>query len=112
MENCHVQILKSILELNDDTPFYIRPYPTTDRDKEIIDQELTKLVKLGILKEGHQSYTSQVLLIAKKDSQDKRVVTDFRHLNRRIKRINHPFPLFHDTLKKTGKFWFTDCECC
>ena len=31
------------IELNDDTPFYIRPYPTTDRDKEIIDQQLTKL---------------------------------------------------------------------
>ena len=90
------------IELDDDTPFYIRPYPTTDIDKEMIDRELTKLVKLGILREGHKPYTSPVLLVAKRDSKDKRVVTDFRHLNRRIKRINHPFPLFHDTIKRLG----------
>ena len=32
----------------------------------------------------------------------KRVVTDFRFLNSRIRRINHPFPLLTETLKRIG----------
>lgn len=29
-------------------------------------------------------------------------MTDFRYLNSRIKRVNHPFPLLHDTITKIG----------
>lgn len=90
------------IQLDDDTPFYIRPYPTSAQDRKVIDDELTKLVKLGILKEGHTSYTSPVMLVPKKDSQEKRVVTDFRYLNKRVRKYNHPFPLFQETLKKLG----------
>ena len=67
-----------------------------------MSSELDKLVKLGILAVGHQSYTSPVFLIPKKGTNDKRVVTDFRYLNDRIKRINHPFPLLNETLRTIG----------
>ena len=42
------------------------------------------LCYLGILKEGFSAYTSPVMLISRKVPQDKRIVTDFRHLNVRI----------------------------
>ena len=90
------------IELNNDDPFFIRPYPATETDKLRIEHELSKLVKLGILEVGHQAYTSPVLLISKKGTSEKRVVTDFRYLNSRIKRINHPFPLLAETLKRIG----------
>ncbi len=43
-----------------------------------------------------------MFLIPKKGTNDKRVVTDFRYLNDRIKRINHPFPLLNETLRSIG----------
>ena len=39
---------------------------------------------LGILKEGFSAYSSAVMLIRRKVTQDKREVTEFRHLNIRI----------------------------
>ena len=51
----------------------------------------------GILKEGFSPYSSLVMLISRKMTQDKRVVTDFRHLNVRIVRNNLAYPLVRDT---------------
>ena len=39
---------------------------------------------MGILKEGFQAYSSPVMLISRKFTNDKRVVAVFRHLNMRI----------------------------
>ena len=41
---------------------------------------MKRLCYLGILKEGFPAYLSPVMLISWKVTQDKRVVTDFRHL--------------------------------
>ena len=42
------------------------------------------------IEEGFSAYSSPVMLISRKMTSDKRVVTDFRHLNMRIaKKIWH-----------------------
>ena len=55
------------------------------------------LCYLGILKEKFSSYSSLVMLISRKVTQDKRVVTDFRHLNVRIVKNNLAYLLVRDT---------------
>ena len=55
------------------------------------------LCYLTILKEGFSAYSSPVMLISRKVTQDKRVVTDFRHLNIRIAKNNLAYPLLKDT---------------
>ena len=52
---------------------------------------------MGILKEGFSVYSSPVMLISKKLTKEKRVVTDFRHLNVRIVKNNLVYPLVRDT---------------
>ena len=42
------------------------------------------------------------MLISKKVTQDKRVVTDFRHLNIRINKNNVAYPLLKDTFSVSG----------
>ena len=57
---------------------------------------------LGILK-GFLVYSSPVMLISRKKlTQDKRVVTDFRHLNVRIAKNNLAYLLLKDTLSVLG----------
>ena len=90
------------IKLTNTDPLFIRPYKLSPEDKIIVSKELDKLVSLGILAVGHQSYTSPVFLIPKKGTNEKRVVTDFRFLNSRIQRINHPFPLLNETLRTIG----------
>ena len=48
------------------------------------------------------AYSSPVVLISRKVTQDKRVVTDFRHLNVRIARSNLVYPLLKDTFSVLG----------
>ena len=65
--------------------------------KKILDKEMKQLCYLGILKEGFSAYSSPVMLISRKMMQDKRVVTDFRHLNMCIAKNNLAYPLLKDT---------------
>ena len=48
------------------------------------------------------AYFSPVMLISRKVTQDKRVVTDFRHLNVRITKNNLAYPLLKDTFSVLG----------
>ena len=58
---------------------------------------MKQLCYLGILKEGFPPYSSPVMLISRKLTKHKRVVTDFRHLNIRIAKNNLAYPLLKDT---------------
>ena len=60
------------------------------------------LCYLGILKEGLSLYPSSVMLISRKVTQDKKVMTDFRHLNVRITKNNLAYPLVRDTFSVLG----------
>ena len=74
------------------------------RDKAILNKEMKRLCYLGILKEGFSAYSSPVKLISRKLTQDKRVVTDFRHINMRIAKNNLVYPLLKDIFHYAGKF--------
>ena len=76
--------IKVEIDVTDNSPFFIRPFNAKEEDKAMLDKEMKRLCYLGILKEGFSAYSSLVMLINQKVTQEKRVVTDFRHLNMRI----------------------------
>ena len=90
------------IEVMDKSPFFIRPYHMREEDKVVIDKEMKRLCYMGILKEGFLAYSSPVMLISRKLTKDKRVVTDFRHLNVRIAKNNLAYPLVRDTFSVLG----------
>ena len=68
---------------------------------------MKRLCYLEILKEGFSAYSSPVMSISRKVTQDKRVVTDFRHLNMRIAKNSLAYPLLKDTFMLLGS---SKCE--
>ena len=86
----------------DKSPYFIRPYHVKEEDKTLIDKEMKMLCYLRILKEGSSPYSSLVMLISRKLTKDKRMVTDFRHLNVRIAKTNLAYPLLKDTFSVLG----------
>ena len=90
------------MDIADKTPFFIRPYHVKEEDKRILDKEMKRLCYLGILKEVFSAYSSPVMLISRKVTQDKRVVTDFRHLNTTIAKNNLAYPLIKDPFATLG----------
>ena len=88
-------------------PFSSEPFHANEEDKVILDKEMKQLCYLGILKEGFSAYSSPVMLISRKVTKDKKVVTDFRHLNMHITKNNLTYPLFKDTFSMLGS---SKCE--
>ena len=92
------------IDVTDKSPFFIRPYHIREKDKAFIDMEMKWLCYMGILKEAFSAYSTPVMLISRKLTKDKRVVTDFRHLNVRIAKNNLAYPLVRDTFSVLGDF--------
>ena len=59
------------------------------------------------IEKGFSAYSSPVMLVSRKLIQDKRGVTDFRHLNTRIAKNNLTYPLVKDTFTTLGN---SKCE--
>ena len=76
------------IDVTDKSPFFIRPYHIKEEDKAFIDKEMKCLCYMGILKEEFPPYSIPVMLISRKLTKDKRVLTDFRNLNVRIAKNN------------------------
>ena len=96
------QSMEVELELRDETPFFIRPFPLKESDKDIVDKEMRKGCLLGILKKGMSSYSSPIMLIPRKLSGIPRIVTDFRHLNSRLVTLQPSIPLVRDAIQILG----------
>ena len=90
------------IDITDKSPFFMRSYHVREEDRAFIDKEMKWLCYMGILKEGFSAYSSPVMLIGRKLTKDKRVVTDFRHLNVRIAKNNLVYPLVIDTFPVLG----------
>ena len=99
------------IDITDKSPFFIRPFHANEDDKVILDKEMKQLCYLGTLKEGFSAYSSPVMLISRKMTKDKRVVTDFRHLNMHIAKNNLAYPFLKDTFSmlvvlNVKSFWY------
>ena len=51
--------------------FFLRTYHIREENKKVIDKEMKHLCYLGILKERFSPYSSLVILISRKVTQDK-----------------------------------------
>ena len=99
--------LEADIKVIDESPFFVRPFPLAEGDKPFMDQQMERLVSLGILSKNSTSHTSPVMLITRKLTRDKRPVVDFRLLNTRILRRNTSIPLMSDFLSILGN---SECE--
>ena len=99
--------LEADIKVIDDSTFFVRPFPISESDKPFMDEQMERLVSLGILSKNSTSHTSPVMLITRKLTEDKRPVVDFRLLNTRLLRRNTSIPLMSDVLSILGN---SECE--
>ena len=90
------------LELTDTSPFFIRPFPIEESEKDVVDKEMRKGCLLGILKKGMSSYSNPIMLIPRKLTGIPRIVTDFRHLNSRLVTLQPSIPLVRNAIQILG----------
>jgi hypothetical protein len=95
------------LELNTDAkPFHTRPHPVPENNKAVFKAELERLVQIGVLsRTGPAEWLSPTFVVPKKDGRV-RWVSDFRALNKVIKRKVYTSPRIQDILKKRSGYKF------
>ena len=81
------------IDVMDESHFSLGPYQVKEDDKALIDKEMKRLCYLRYTEGRFSAYSSPVMLTSRKLTKDKRVVTDFRHLNVRIAKTHLAYPL-------------------
>ncbi|GJQ65898.1 hypothetical protein Trydic_g3998 [Trypoxylus dichotomus] len=81
----------------DDVPVYHTPRRFSLR--EIVDKQVGEWIKEGIVEPCASEYSSQVVVIKKKDGTP-RVCIDYRKINKKIVKDRYPLPLIEDQLDK------------
>ena len=74
-------------------------YPLTREERGLLEKFLAKELKLGRIKKGPLPYTSPIYFINKKDSEEKRIIMDYREVNKWMVRDNNPLPNIREVLK-------------
>ena len=85
--------------------FFRQSYKLSDFEAELMKQEITKLLKLGIIAKssrGYAPFVSPALLTCKQDGSS-RFLSDFRLLNKQTKTDHYSFQSIPDILRKIGK---------
>ena len=95
------------VELKPDiSPFHARPYPIPHKYEQTLKMEVDRLCEAGVLKKVNCSeWASPTFIIPKKDGTV-RFISDFRELNRCIKRKPFPLPKIQDLLMKLEGFQY------
>ena len=100
------------LELKDGAvPQNCRPYPVPKHHEQVFKDELQRLVDVGALKKcGASEWLSPSFIVPKKDGRV-RWISDFRMLNKYIKRRVYNLPKIQDILtKRNGYAFFTKLD--
>ncbi|NND94264.1 MAG: DDE-type integrase/transposase/recombinase, partial [Flavobacteriales bacterium] len=99
-EKIHLDIDPSV------DPHRSRPYTVPHQHQGVFKEELDRLVKIGVLEEaGRSEWIAGTFIIPKKDGRI-RWISDFRGLNKTIKRKVYPIPRIADILGRRKNYEF------
>ena len=108
----HYKHKKVHIELDKDAkPFHSRPYAVPKVNEDAFLKELNHLVEIGVLRPcGPTEWGSPTFIIPKKDGRV-RWISDFRELNKVIKRKVYNLPVIHEVIqKRSGYKYFTKLD--
>jgi hypothetical protein len=84
----------------------VRAYPIPQIHEKTLQQEVERLCQLGVLRRvNHSEWAAPTFIIPKKDGSV-RFISDFRELNKCIKRKPFPIPKIQDLLLKLEGFQY------
>ena len=90
-------------------PIRKRPCPMSYRQNRAFKKEMKEMINDGVLrrKHGGSEWSSPAFVVPKKDKRI-RIVSDFREVNKLIKRKPYPMPRIHKIVqKRSGYTHFT-----
>jgi hypothetical protein len=89
------------IQLREDKPFRIRPYPCSEEKKRLIYEQVEQMLADGVIERSNSEYCSPVVIVNRKNGKP-RFCTDFRRLNALTKDEAAPLPNIREALLEFG----------
>ena len=96
LETCTVQKLEISIKPNT-TPIYLPPYRKSSAEREVIKQEVQKMLNAKVIEPCMSAWSSPCIMIPKKNGK-KRFCVDYRQLNAVTEPTYWPIPHIDDLL--------------
>ena len=87
------------IELTSNDPVRARSYRLPYSQRQLVEQEIDKLLRMGVIRRSKSDFTSPAILVKKKDGTP-RFVVDFRRLNDKTVKDRYPMPYIEEQLEK------------
>jgi len=95
----------------DAVPIRAQPYRTGPFKRQIIADQINKMLKLKVIEPSHSAWASPVVIVPKKNGKA-RFCVDYRRLNNITKKDAYPLPGMEDCLDSVGDAKvFTSLDC-
>ena len=92
-------LVKHLIHTGDAAAIRQRPYRVSPKQREIIDQELDKMIEKGLVRKSTSPWASPVVLVPKPNGQT-RMCFDYRAVNKVTVADSHPLPRIDDILDR------------
>ena len=99
LKSCNIG--KHVIRTKDVNPIYSPPYRKSQAERLILKQEVSEMLKHGIIEQSNSEWSSPCLLVPKKDGT-KRFCVDYRKLNAVTNTEQWPIPRIQDILDRMG----------
>jgi transposase InsO family protein len=93
------------INLSEEQPFTYRPYRLAEAEKKTVRKMINELLGSDVIEECQSPYASPILLVKKKDGQD-RMCIDYRKLNSLTVKDRYPLPRIDDQLDRLSGYRF------
>ena len=98
------------IELNSDTPIKSRAYRIPYVQKAVVEEEIAKMLKIGVIQRSNSDWSSPIVLVKKKDNTV-RFCVDYRKVNEKTVKDNYPMPFIEEKLESYGgKSFFSSLD--
>lgn len=98
------------ITLNSETPVKSRAYRTPFAQKQCVEKEIAKMLRMGVIVKSHSDYCSPIVLVKKRDMTN-RFCVDFRKLNAITVKDCYPMPFIDEKLESLrGKNFFSSLD--
>jgi hypothetical protein len=103
-------VVKHKINTGDAKPIKQKPYRAVGHRKQVIKEEIEKMLEKGVIRKSKSPWASPVVLVPKKNGEI-RFCIDYRKLNSITIRDEHPLPRIDDMLDTfNGSQWFSSMD--